>query len=136
MMRHLLVTFCMLFLLLGCSDGQGPETSDAIRKIGDQLNSVPSKYFQINGLTYRHGTAQGADRYVVSVRYDVAFKMSLADIKKDYENIKDGPVANTDFVISILLVYKDANVGDTFSTQKDFLFEKSGGEWLLRGEAR
>ena len=60
----------------------------------------------------------------------------MTDIKKDYQNNNGIVIADTDFVIAILLVYKDASVGDTFSTHKQFLFARTGNEWILQGEAK
>ena len=133
-MRRRVIAISALFLIFGCSDGEGPSRRDALQQISDRLDSVPSKYFAIKNLKYDNGFAKDPDDYVVSASYDLQFIMSLEDIKADYETRSGGVIANTDVVISILLVYKEANAGDTFSTEKNFLFTRSGTEWVLRGE--
>jgi hypothetical protein len=135
-MRRLLMAIAALFLVFGCSGGQGPSKEDAIQQIGDRLYSAPSKYFAIRNLRYDSESARDADHYLVSVSYDLVFKMSMVDIKKDHENNNGTVIPDTDFVIAVLLVYKDANVGDSFRTHKQFLFARTDVGWSLEGEAK
>jgi hypothetical protein len=132
-MCRVLVAIFVLFFIVGCSSGQGPDESDALQQISSRLNVPP--YFGIKTLHYVSSSEQDADHYVVSVSYDLVFNMSMADIRSAVQGSDRSAIANIDTVVAITLVYKDASAGDAFGAHKNFLFARAGEGWILQGES-
>ncbi len=131
-MKHLIYVTCGLLVLLlaGCSSR--PADDEIRAEIKALLaDHGAGRVFEVENLRRVNGVARGENAYDIDVRYELHFRMDLADVPGELQKESGSIFAAGMGAVSLGMAYGDFKAGEVVQKEERYRFVRTEQGWRI-----